>query len=190
MQFVRITEDIADQLRAVRPWPEEASKPVRRQIFRQIKADNFIPKEAKLTINIDDQEDPMFMVVRDKVTGVPYAYDGADRDRPFIATASMMAPRPNPILQQATAETPVLVTDPALAAPMTDNKITVTVLTSTPHMYAKIDLALARRMLATAGRMLPRDQLVADPSATGTGTWLASGLYFTAGAFYVAQPTE
>lgn len=71
MAILKISRDTASQLYATRSLTGYDRKTKKSAIIAKIKADNGISRQTKLRINILNEDDPMFLVVRDKRSNQP-----------------------------------------------------------------------------------------------------------------------
>lgn len=71
MAILKISRDTASQLYATRSLTGYDRKTKKSAIIAKIKSDNGISRQTKLRINILNEDDPMFLVVRDKRSNQP-----------------------------------------------------------------------------------------------------------------------
>lgn len=205
VQYIRISKDVADQLRVLRNYPEDARKSARSQLFKAIKRDTNIPADRRIKINIENEQAEMFMVVCDKDTGYPWCYNDANYKQPFLSALDA----------STIAAGKIKATDPALASGVSSHEEAERVIAAakataersaaaSPALaapygtkrYVAIDATLVRRMIATAARLVPDTDSVPLPNPN---VWLegatkvvplAEGLYLHDGKFYIERPAS
>lgn len=119
MAIIKISRDTASQLYAARSLTGYDRKTKKSAIIAKIKADNGISRQTKLRINILNEDDPMFLVVRDKRTNQPLRNNlpepviaivpGAVAEAaatPAVKTAPVAAAKPvaKPVAKKVTAK--------------------------------------------------------------------------------------
>lgn len=125
---IKITEEQATRFLALRTLPYYEKLQGRRALYREIRNDHGLPTSIRMRIAVENPNNPMYRVIRDKHSGLPLD-DGRTEPTPAVKATSEKKPAIKATSEKkpakaAPARTGKAVPSPAKTTPVRINKQT------------------------------------------------------------------